>query len=308
MNIISEFLIYVIEQRNEIFTLLFQHIRLTVFSVIFSIMLGVPLGILIKYVKKLNKPILGFANIVQAIPSMALLGISIPILGIGSAPAIFMVILYSLLPIIKNTYTGLSNISPQILEAAKGIGLTKTQRLFKIQIPLSLPVIMAGIRVSAVTSVGLMTIAAYVGAGGLGYLVFAGIRTINNYQIMSKWCYDKAEEYKTNDQSILNLLIQEFNIETNDLTESYGAYPTSIIAENSHIIHAIGPAKFWRGTYNKEWEENNKIWIEAGGNITYEENTKKRKQIDKIVWFIPTFKLRDKVRRYLLKKIGLTGR
>ena len=185
MNIISEFLIYVIEQRNEIFTLLFQHIRLTVFSVIFSIMLGVPLGILIKYVKKLNKPILGFANIVQAIPSMALLGISIPILGIGSAPAIFMVILYSLLPIIKNTYTGLSNISPQILEAAKGIGLTKTQRLFKIQIPLSLPVIMAGIRVSAVTSVGLMTIAAYVGAGGLGYLVFAGIRTINNYQILA---------------------------------------------------------------------------------------------------------------------------
>ena len=132
--------------------------------------------------------------------------------------------------------------------------------------------------------------------------------TINNYQIMSKWCYDKAEEYKTNDQSILNLLIQEFNIETHDLTESYGAYPTSIIAENSHIIHAIGPAKFWRGTYNKEWEENNKIWIEAGGNITYEENAKKRKQIDKIVWFIPTFKLRDKVRRYLLKKIGLTGR
>ena len=127
--------------------------------------------------------------------------------------------------------------------------------------------------------------------------------TINNYQIMSKWCYDKAEEYKTNDQSILNLLIQEFNIETHDLTESYGAYPTSIIAENSYIIHAIGPAKFWRGTYNKEWEENNKIWIEAGGNITYEENAKKRKQIDKIVWFIPTFKLRDK-----LKKIGLTGR
>ena len=70
----------------------------------------------------------------------------------------------------------------------------------------------------------------------------------------------------------------------------------------------IGPAKFWRGTYNKEWEENNKIWIEAGGNITYEENAKKRKQINKIVWFIPTFKLRDKVRRYLLKKIGLTGR
>lgn len=185
MNIISNFLVYVIEQSDEIVKLLIQHIKLTIFSVIFSIILGVPLGILIKYVNKLNKPILGFANIVQAIPSMALLGISIPLLGIGSAPAIAMVILYSLLPIIKNTYTGLSNISPQIMEAAKGIGLTKTQRLFKIQIPLSLPIIMAGIRVSAVTAVGLMTIAAYVGAGGLGYLVFAGIRTINNYQILA---------------------------------------------------------------------------------------------------------------------------
>ena len=131
---------------------------------------------------------------------------------------------------------------------------------------------------------------------------------LNNYQIMTKWCYEKAEEYKTNDQSILNLLIQEFNIETHDLTESYGAYPTSNISKDAHIIHAIGPAKFWRGTYNKEWEENNKIWIESGGNTTYEENAKKRKLIDKIVWFIPTFNLRDKVRRYLLKKIGLTGR
>ena len=132
--------------------------------------------------------------------------------------------------------------------------------------------------------------------------------SLNNYQIMSKWCYDKAEEYKTNDQSILNLLIQEFDIETHDLTESYGAYPTSSIAKDAHIIHAIGPAKFWRGTYNKDWEENNKIWIEAGGNTTYEENAKKRKLVDKIVWFIPTFNLRDKVRRYLLKKIGLAGR
>lgn len=131
---------------------------------------------------------------------------------------------------------------------------------------------------------------------------------LNDYQIMTKWCYEKAEEYKTNDQSILNLLIQEFNIETHDLTESYGAYPTSNISKDAHIIHAIGPAKFWRGTYNKEWEENNKIWIESGGNTTYEENAKKRKLVDKIVWFIPTFNLRDKVRRYLLKKIGLTGR
>lgn len=131
---------------------------------------------------------------------------------------------------------------------------------------------------------------------------------IRDYNKIYKWCYEKAEEYKTNDQSILNLLIQEFNIDVYDLTESYGAYPTSQIANEAHIIHAIGPAKFWRGTYNKFWEENNKIWIEAGGSETYNENNAKRKKIDKIVWWIPTFKLRDKVRRYLLKKSGLTGR
>ncbi|ASJ22299.1 glycosyl transferase family 8 [Brachyspira hampsonii] len=131
---------------------------------------------------------------------------------------------------------------------------------------------------------------------------------LERHEIMTEWCYKKAEEYKTNDQSIINLLIQEFNIEVYDLTESYGAYPTSKIANEAHIIHAIGPQKFWRGTYNKYWEENNKIWIEAGGNQTYEENNAKRKKIDKIVWWIPTFKLRDKVRRYLLRKSGLTGR
>lgn len=131
---------------------------------------------------------------------------------------------------------------------------------------------------------------------------------IKNNNIMTKWCYEKSEEYKTNDQSIINLLIQEFNIDVYDLTESYGAYPTSQIADKAHIIHAIGPAKFWRGTYNKFWEENNKIWIEAGGSETYNENNAKRKKIDKIVWWIPTFKLRDRVRRYLLKKSGLTGR
>ena len=131
---------------------------------------------------------------------------------------------------------------------------------------------------------------------------------IKDYNKIYNWCYEKAEEYKTNDQSILCLFIQEFNIDVYDLTESYGAYPTSKIADKAHIVHAIGPAKFWRGTYNKLWEENNKIWIEAGGSETYNENNAKRKKIDKIVWWIPTFKLRDKVRRYLLKKSGLSGR
>lgn len=176
---------YIDSNSTQIFKLLLEHIKLTTISVAFAILIGVPLGILICYIKKLNKPVLGTANVIQAIPSMALLGFAIPFLGIGTIPAIVMVVLYSLLPIIKNTYTGINSIPPETLEAAKGIGLTKSQILFKVQIPLALPIIMSGVRISAVTAVGLMTIAAFVGAGGLGYLVFSGIRTVNNNQILA---------------------------------------------------------------------------------------------------------------------------
>lgn len=182
---IVEFFEYIINNQQQILSLLLEHIKLTVISVGLAILIGVPLGIFISYMKKLNKPILGIASIVQAIPSMALLGFMIPLLGIGTLPAVVTVVLYSLLPIIKNTYTGIDNINPQTLEAAKGIGLTRFQVLTKVQIPLALPVIMAGVRISAVTAVGLMTMAAFIGAGGLGKLVFSGIRTVNNYQILA---------------------------------------------------------------------------------------------------------------------------
>ena len=176
---------YILSNSSQIIKLLVEHIKLTTLSVGFAILIGVPLGILICYIKKLNKPVLGIANIIQAIPSMALLGFAIPFLGIGTLPAIVTVVLYSLLPIIKNTYTGINSIPPETLESAKGIGLTKFQILFKVQIPLALPIIMAGVRISAVTAVGLMTMAAFIGAGGLGYLVFSGIRTVNNNQILA---------------------------------------------------------------------------------------------------------------------------
>lgn len=180
-----EFLEYIQVNQEQIFSLSVEHVKLTLISVGLAILIGVPLGILICYIKKINKPVLGAANVVQAIPSMALLGFMIPILGIGTVPAVVTVILYSLLPIIKNTYTGINNINAQTVEAAKGIGLNKLQILSKVQIPLALPVIMAGVRISAVTAVGLMTMAAFIGAGGLGYLVFSGIRSVNNYQILA---------------------------------------------------------------------------------------------------------------------------
>lgn len=179
------FLEYTMQNKAQVLSLLGEHIQLTFLSVGIALLLGVPLGILICYVKKTKAPILGTANLIQAIPSMALLGFAIPFLGIGTTPAVTMVILYSLLPIIKNTYTGIENINPQMIEAARGLGMTKLQVLTKVQIPLALPVIMAGVRISAVTAVGLMTIAAFIGAGGLGYLVFSGIRTVNNAQILA---------------------------------------------------------------------------------------------------------------------------
>ena len=181
----SDFWNYLTSNYQQIFSLLGEHLYLSIISVFIAIVIGIPLGIFISNEPKLSKPIIGTTNVIQAVPSLALLGFLIPFIGIGSAPAIVMVVLYSLLPIVKNTYTGLTNIDSDILEAAKGIGLTKSQTMRKVQLPLAFPMIMAGIRISAVTAVGLMTIAAFVGAGGLGYLVFSGVQTVDNSMILA---------------------------------------------------------------------------------------------------------------------------
>lgn len=169
----------------QIFQLLKIHTELSFFAIFISIIIGVPLGILVNYYKIFKIPILGVTNLVQAIPSMALLGFMIPLFGIGEKSAVIVVVLYSLLPIVKNTYIGMSNIDSNIIETATGIGLKKYQILFKVQLPLALPYIMAGIRISAVTAVGVMTIAAFIGASGLGFLVFSGIRRLNTEQILA---------------------------------------------------------------------------------------------------------------------------
>ena len=135
------FLNYVSENYQYILSLAFAHIKLTFIAVLLAILIGVPLGILINTYKSLSKGIIGVINLIQAVPSLALLGLFIPLLGIGVLPAIAVVILYSLLPIVKNTYTGLNAINPQTLEASKGIGMTRLQRLFKVKMPLALPII-----------------------------------------------------------------------------------------------------------------------------------------------------------------------
>lgn len=176
---------YLVERHQQILSLLTEHIQLTAIAIFVSILIGVPLGIVINRYDRLYKYIMGFANVVQAIPSMAILGFTIPLLGIGRVPAIFMVTLYALLPIIKNTATGLGNINKDTLEAAKGIGMTEAQVLFKVQFPMALPVIMAGVRISAVSSVGLMTLASMIGAGGLGYLIYSGIQMVSTNMILA---------------------------------------------------------------------------------------------------------------------------
>lgn len=161
-----------------------QHIYMTSFSLMWAILIGIPLGIICSYYKKLASIIMGIVNMLQAIPSLAILGLLIPILGIGSAPAIVMVTTYSLLPIVKNTYAGIKGIDHTILEASDGMGITRFQRLCYIEMPLARSVIISGIRIAAVSAIGSMTIAAYVGGGGLGDFIFEGIGMVNYPKIL----------------------------------------------------------------------------------------------------------------------------
>ncbi|MDN4618231.1 ABC transporter permease [Paenibacillus sp. PsM32] len=151
------------------------HIKLVLISMLIAIVVGVPAGILVARIKGLRTPIIGVASILQTIPGLALLGFMIPIFGIGTITAVAALFLYSLLPVIRNTFTGIKDVDPAIIEAARGMGLTSRQILFRVQLPLALSVIMAGIRTATVINVGTATLAAFIGAGGLGDFIFLGI-------------------------------------------------------------------------------------------------------------------------------------
>ena len=151
------------------------HIQLVFFSMIIATVLAVSLGIMVTRVPRLKTIVLGGTGILQTVPSLALLGFMIPIFGIGVKTAIAALFLYSLLPIMRNTYTGIKDVDPATIEAAKGMGMTSMQILIKVELPLAVPVIMAGIRTAAVINVGNATLAAFIGAGGLGDFIFLGI-------------------------------------------------------------------------------------------------------------------------------------
>jgi osmoprotectant transport system permease protein len=162
-----------------------EHLLLVVVAIAIATLVGIPLGVLITRKAFLRQPVLVVANILQTIPSLALFGLLIPLLGIGAVPAIVALTLYSFLPIIRNTYTGIMGIDPAIREAGRGMGMTDWQLLFQVEIPLAMSVILAGVRVAAVIAVGIATIAAAIGAGGLGVFIFRGISVVNDQLILA---------------------------------------------------------------------------------------------------------------------------
>jgi len=160
-----------------------QHIKLTLVALGIAVGIGLAAGILLSRRPRLAGPVLGFVNVIQTIPSLALLGLLLPLVGIGQVPAIIALFLYALLPIVRNTYAGITEVDPAITEAARGMGLTGTQVLLKVQLPLALPVIFAGIRTAVVINVGVATLCALIAAGGLGEFIFRGIALNNVYMI-----------------------------------------------------------------------------------------------------------------------------
>jgi len=179
---------FVTQNHVEVFELTLEHLWLVSISTGLAILLGIPLGILITRRPWLNKPILGSANIIQTIPSLALFGFLLPAPWIGARAdrlAILALMLYALLPLIRNTYAGIKGVDPAVVEAGRGMGLTDWQLLFQVELPLALGVIIAGVRVATVISVGLATIAAAIGAGGLGEYIFRGLAMVNNSVILA---------------------------------------------------------------------------------------------------------------------------
>ena len=184
-----ELLQYALDNATLLLSRTFEHIALVGVAVGIATLTGVPIGIAITKNERAAQGVLYLASIIVTIPSIALFGIMIPVLslighGIGYVPAVIAVLLYSQLPIIRNTYTAINNVNPALREAARGIGMSPNQRLRLVEIPLAVPVIMAGVRTAVVLNIGVMAIAAYIGAGGLGTFISRGISQSDPRQLI----------------------------------------------------------------------------------------------------------------------------
>lgn len=184
MNVIR----FILQNRTQVLELTLEHLWLVGWSTLFATLIGIPLGVWIAHRPRWNKPVLGGANVIQTIPSLALFGFLLPVPWLGARAdrlAIFALTLYGLLPIIRNTFTGIRGVDSAVVEAGRGMGMTEAQLLLQVELPLATSVILSGVRVGVVVSVGMATIAAFIGAGGLGQLIFRGVSMVDDRVILA---------------------------------------------------------------------------------------------------------------------------
>ncbi|EKU43417.1 glycine betaine/carnitine/choline-binding protein [Lysinibacillus fusiformis ZB2] len=172
------------ERKAQLLAALLEHIQISFIALFFAVLIAIPLGIYLTNKKKVAESIIGISAVLQTIPSLALLGLLIPLFGIGKVPAIIALVVYALLPILRNTYTGINEVDPSLKEAALAMGMNRSKRLVKVELPLAMPVMMAGIRTAMVLIVGTATLAALIGAGGLGDIILLGIDRNNTALIL----------------------------------------------------------------------------------------------------------------------------
>lgn len=165
------------ENGSALVTAIGEHIFLSLVALFLGILVAVPVGVILSQVPKVANVVIGIASILQTIPTLALLALMVPLLGVGKVPSIVALFIYSLLPILRNAYLGMVDVDPNLIDAAKGMGMSTSQVITKVQLPLAISVIMAGVRLSAVYVIAWTTIAAYIGGGGLGEFIFNGLQT-----------------------------------------------------------------------------------------------------------------------------------
>jgi osmoprotectant transport system permease protein len=181
---------FVHKNARECVDLTLEHVWIVAVSVFLAAIIAVPLGILISRNERMATRVLNAANILMTIPSIALFGLMLPVLalaghGLGKVPAVIALVLYSQLPIIRNTYVGIKNVPPELVEAGRGMGMNRWRRLKEVEIPMAIPVIIAGLRTAAVMNIGIAAIAAYIGAGGLGVFIQQGIARVYEEMIIT---------------------------------------------------------------------------------------------------------------------------
>ena len=176
---------YLIKNRSLLELKIGEHFLISIVALMIGTIIAVPIGILITKSPKLSQVVISFCSVLQTIPSLALLAIMVPLFGVGKLPAIIALVIYSLLPILRNTYLGMNSVDKDLIDASKGMGMTWIQIVAHVKVPLALPVIMSGIRLSAVYMVAWATLASYIGAGGLGDFIFMGLNNFNFYAIIA---------------------------------------------------------------------------------------------------------------------------